>query len=53
MPNDFIWDNTQSNLYEELVKNATACRQNRIDKGRSYMSLYYINDIQKTIDNKF
>lgn len=50
VPNDYVWDSSQSQIYEILVENATNCRKQRIDKGRSYVSLHYINDVQKSMD---
>lgn len=50
VPNDFTWDSSQSQIYELLVTNATNCRKSRIDKGRSYVSLHYINDVQKSMN---
>lgn len=50
VPNDFVWDSNQSKIYKMLVDNATKCRESRIDQGRSYVSLFYIADIQKSMD---
>lgn len=50
VPNDYVWEANQLSLYKMLVYNATACREARIDDGRSYVSLFYINDVQKSID---
>ena len=50
VPNDYVWDNSESTIYKSLVDNATNCREKRIDEGRSYVSLFYKNDIQKSMD---
>jgi hypothetical protein len=42
VPNDFVWDSSQQQVYDILVKNATICRKQRVDASRSYASLFYI-----------
>lgn len=50
VPDNYIWNSNQASFYKMLVDNATKCRGERIDEGRSYVSLFYINDIQKSMD---
>lgn len=50
VPNGYVWDSTQTAFYKILVDNATKCRESRIDQGRSYVSLFYITDTQKSMD---
>lgn len=50
VPEDYIRDSQKSIIYSELVKNATNCRKIRVDRGRSYVSLFYISDSQKSMD---
>jgi hypothetical protein len=56
VPNDFVWDSSQQQVYDVLVKNATACRKQRVDTSRSYVSLFYIatpnNSMQFYIDTE-
>ena len=52
IPNDFTFNSEEEEqqIYKLLVDNATKCREKRIDEGRSYVSLFYKNDIQKSMD---
>lgn len=50
VPNEYVWDSNQSKIYKMLVDNATKCRESRVDIGRSYVSLFYINDVQKSMN---
>ena len=50
VPNDYTWGSEQPAIYKLLVDNATKCREARIDQGRSYVSLFYIADVQKSMD---
>jgi len=50
VPNDYTWGSEQSAIYKLLVDNATRCRETRIDQGRSYVSLFYIADTQKSMN---
>ena len=50
VPSNYTWGSEQSVFYKILVDNATKCRETRIDQGRSYVSLFYIADVQKSMD---
>jgi hypothetical protein len=50
VPNTWVWDFSQQEVYDQLVKNATNCRKQRVDTARSYVSLFYINDVTKSMD---
>lgn len=56
VPNDFVWDSSQQEVYNQLVKNATHCRKQRVDASRAYVSLFYIdtpnNSMQFYIDTE-
>ena len=56
VPNDFVWDSNQQQVYNQLVKNATHCRNQRVDASRAYVSLFYIatpnNSMQFYIDTE-
>jgi len=41
VPNDYIWNVSESEINERLINSATPCRQARVDKGRAYINLHF------------
>ena len=52
IPNDFTFNSEEEEqqIYKLLVDNATLCRKDRVDSGRSYVSLLYKTQTQKSQD---